>query len=133
MEDTFMLEYGTYLSNAGVGLTIDDNLFIDHMPPEAETCVSLYTDTGAPQDMYLDTRYQTISLWSRHIRGDIATKQLEDALSVLHRLNNVSLGRYYLYFSYATTGILGLGNDDRRRRIYKVSFNTIYRDTNVVS
>ena len=131
--DTYALQIATHLQNAGVGLTIGVNLFIDHMPPEAEDCVVLYTDSGSSQDMYLDTRHQNISLWSRSIRGDVAVSNLEKALLVLHRLDNITIGNYYLYFCYAISGIMGLDTDNRRRRIYKVTFNTIYRDTNVIS
>lgn len=130
---TYAEEIARYIQNANVGLTIGSNFFIDHMPPETEDCTMLVTESGDMQDMYLDTRYQTIGLWVRSKRGDVAVNQLEQVLLKLHRLNNISLGQYYLYFCWATTGIVNLDNDSRRRRIYKVTFNTIYRDTNVVS
>lgn len=135
MQNTFSLELANYLqNNETVGnLILGENFWVDHMPPDNVDCVMLFTDSGMSQDMYLDTRYQNITFWVRNSRGDAAVATTEQILLVLHRLNNVLLGRYYLYFIYASTGIMNIDSDSRRRKIYKITFNAIYRDTSVIS
>lgn len=109
------------------------DLFVGQMIPQPDNVVMMYAGGGQEQDMYLDTNYQLIDIWTRDRHSDVGYDRLLRIFELLHRLGNVQLGRYYLYFLHATSNILDMDRDAQGRKLHKITFRAIYRDTNVVS
>ncbi len=120
------------IQQAGIG-TQGTDLFAGHMVPNPDNVVMVFSSGGGEQDMYLDTQYALIDVWVRDRHSDAGYDKLLRIFEMLHRMGNVQLDRYYLYFMHATSNILDMDRDSQTRKLYKITFRAIYRDTLVVS
>ncbi len=109
------------------------NVFAGHMIPEPDDVTMFFDASGQAQDEYLDTMYANIEIWTRDRASDVGYDRLQQIFEVLHRTGNAHLGRYYLYFLHATSNIMDMDRDQMDRKMYKITFRAIYRDTNLVS
>lgn len=109
------------------------NVFAGHMIPEPDNVTMFFDAGGQAQDEYLDTMYANIEVWTRDRDSGLGYDRLQQIFEVLHRQGNVQMGRYYVYFLHATSNIMDMDRDQMERKMYKMTFRAIYRDTNMLS
>ena len=128
-------EIATFAINGlpGLSLVAATNTFLGHMIPEPDNVTMFMEVAGPAQDEYLNTQYATIEIWTRDDSADNGKDRLQQIFEFLHRQGNVALGRYYLYFMHATTRIMDMDRDQMGRKMYKITFKAIFRDTNMIS
>lgn len=125
-------EISNILTARSVGVAGVD-LFIGEMPPDGDNMVMLFAAGGDTPDMYIDTKYATIDIWVRDRNSDGGYSRLLLIFNILQRMQNVQLTQYKLYFLHALTDILDMDRDAQGRKLYKITFRAIYRDTYGVS
>lgn len=113
--------------------TIGTDIFIGHFPPDPDNAVMVLPVGGDEQDMYLDTNYALIDFWSRDRYSEVSYDKLLRIFKQLHRLQNVQFGHFYVYFIHATGNILDMDSDGQGRKLHKLTFRVIYRDTQLIS
>lgn len=109
------------------------DLFIGEFPPDGDNMVMVFAAGGDVPDMYVDTKYATIDIWVRDRNSDGGYTRLLGIFNILQRMQNVKLTQYYVYFLHAMTDILDMDRDAQGRKLYKITFRVIYRDTYGVS
>ncbi len=128
-----LTELTTYISNAGFG-TQGTDLFIGTLPDAPDDALMLFGAGGPGFDPYVSTGYASVDVWARcSVNSGDAYDKLTNLVNALHREQNFSLGRFYVYFISAQSNILDLDRDSMGRKLFKVTLRVIYLDTNVVS
>lgn len=128
-------EIADYTASAlpALNLVAATNLFVGHMIPDPDDVTMFFDAAGPRQDQYLNTMHVNLEVWTRDRGGDISYERLNEIFELLHRLQNVQLERYFLYWLEATTHIMDMDRDEMGRKLYKVAFHAIVRDTNMIS
>lgn len=129
----FMTELADFLEDEGLG-TKGTDLFVGELPAEIESAIMILAASSDAPDMYLDTQYQTVEIWSRNRDAGSGYQKLEDAFTLLHRRANWDdLPNYHVYFSHALGNVDDLDRDVEGRDLFRLRVRFIYRNINNVS
>lgn len=113
--------------------TLGTNAYIGEPDDDKDTCYWFMLDPSDEPDRYLETRYATISVWSRHKTAATAANALEAVDHYFHRMYGVQTTSYYIHFIHTAMPQVDMGRDTKRRKLYMMKFRVIYRKLNEVS
>lgn len=123
-------ELVTYLDRAGIGLNENENLFVDRMPDEPDTCIAVIPYTGEPPE-YTHSDGTEISLEYPHVsiqvRGPLidpsaASKMINRIYRQLPRIINTYLSGVHYVFVRPLHAPNKLNQDLNDRPLYSCSF-----------
>lgn len=133
---TLALEVAEYLVANGIGTQMGTDVFVGHFSVDPDQATMVFGAEAAQQEKYLDTQYTVIDVWCRSEASQTAEceQRAYNIFQLLHQLANIQIGaNFYLYYMNATSNIQDMDRDNQARKLLKVTFRAMYRDTNGVS
>jgi len=118
------LEVAEYLEDNSIG-TVGTNIFVDSLPEEDGTIVSVYNTGGSSPDIDLPIPYPSFQVLVRDEQSSVAYAKIKSVVDLLVNKYNVVLvsGGNYYYSINMRGEIQNLGQDERNRKEYTVNFS----------
>lgn len=120
------------LQREGFG-TVGTDIFLDELPADPGNAIMLTSTAGLLPNLYLDTQYATIDVWSRDSNSLAGWQKLNGVYTLLHRSYALSLDNYHVWFVHALGEIEPLDRDTEGRSLKRLSMRFIYRRLDNIS
>lgn len=114
------------LATQGFGV-VGKTLFIGELPLNVRDCTAVVLTASPEPDKIIPYYRQTVDVWTRYSKAADGYQKIQNIFNFIHQKHHYTMGGYYVYLSYALGGIDDLDRDVERRKLYKASFEFVYR------
>lgn len=119
-----------YLEDSEFG-TIGTSIFVEQIP--ADTNGIYIIRTSGSLDNYVGIERPMVDIYYRHTSGETAIEQLEKIKRNMHRMHSTTPHEAYIYSILVMGDVESVERDLEYHKIYKISVQIMFRDTNLIS
>lgn len=123
-------ELATYLQDAGFG-TVGTDIFIGQIPAGANG-IYIFRTAGTLNN-YLPVENSVVDFYVKNTKSQVAINLIENIKRYAHRMHNTTTANSYIYSMLAIGDIETIERDNEYAKIYKVSFEIMFRPLATIS
>lgn len=122
--------FATYLANAGFGV-LGTDIHVG-FTPEGENAIWVEL-IGGGSEMYTPVEEAAINVYIKNTSAEDAINKLNDIKRFIHRMHSTSLNDNYIYTMLVLGNIEDVSRDLEYAKIFKLTVQLLYRNTNLIS
>lgn len=122
--------FATYLANNGFG-TFGTDIFVG-FTPEGENAIWVEM-IGGSAELYTPVEEAALNIYIKNTNAETAVEQLNDIKRFIHRMHSTSLSSNYIYTMLVLGNIEDVSRDLEYAKIFKLTVQLLYRNTNLIS
>lgn len=121
---------GQYLQDSEFG-TLGTDIFVGHMPSDTNGIYIMRT--SGDLERYVPIETPVVDIYYKHQKAETAIDQLEKIKRNVHRMHSSTPGDAYIYSMLVIGDIEDIERDLEYHKIFKISVQVMFRDTNLIS
>jgi len=119
-----------YLQTAGFG-TYNTNIFVGYIPENTD---AIWLEAvGGSQNNYVPMQEAVINIYIKNTNASTAVDKLNQVKHYIHRMHSTTVSNNYIYSMLVLGNIEDVTRDLEYAKIFKLTVQLTYRNTNVIS
>lgn len=124
------LAFANYLQTAGFG-TYGTNIFVGYIPENTDAI--WLEQVGGNQNNYVPMQEAVINIYIKNTNAATAVDTLNQVKNYIHRMHSTTVSNNYIYTMLVLGNIEDITRDLEYAKIFKLTVQLTYRNTNVIS
>lgn len=122
--------FAHYLADNGFG-TFGTDIFVGYTP-EGENAIWVEL-IGGSTELYTPVEEAAVNIYIKNTSASDAVDKLNDVKHFIHRMHSTSLNSNYVYTMLVLGNIEDVSRDLEYAKIFKLTVQLLYRNTNLIS
>lgn len=119
-----------YLVNANFG-TLNTDVFVGYIPDDTS---GIWVDRiGGLPNKYVPINEAALNIYSKNTSAADAIEKLEDIKNFIHRMHSTEAGDNEVYTMLVIGDIEDVSRDLEYAKVFKLTVQLVYRNTNLIS
>ena len=119
-------DIATYLAANGIG-TLGTDIFYGYLPAGITSGVAILDTGGVEPDGYIPTKNPNFQIFLRSVDYDTGKAKLDAIRSLLHRVQNQTIGSVYFYYILAISEGGHIGRNEAGQDEFSANYQTLIR------